>query len=162
MRELARTWALLTGLISAAALLAAPGAFASHDAACQLLGTSGQRPKSVACNPRQNCFNGEDHVRKLAAGALANTKEQNPLWLYHELRHTEQCAEWGGREFYAAQWFKDFNLAVVQTQLQANPQAFMNDVHDKQGMEVDANARMRVVEKALPDGLSARGTAGRR
>jgi hypothetical protein len=284
MRELARTWALLTGLISAAALLAAPGAFASHDAACQLLGTSAQRPKMVACNPRQNCFNatpgnpacnaaltsgecpgtetynprqeclaklpalpavsitrveggaagenrtyagraevlrvqgqnvgmagntaageaalivdllkphypnvdlttvrfgysnrqqphnattdcnriyfnGEDYVRKLAAGALANTKEQNPLCLYHELRHTEQCAEWGGHEFYAAQWFKDFNLAVVQTQLQANPQAFMNDVHDKQGMEVDANARMRVVEKALPDGLSAQGTAGRR
>jgi hypothetical protein len=107
-------------------------------------------------------FNSDDYVKKLAAGAVPNTNDQNPLWLYHELRHTEQCAEWGGRDFYAAQWFKDFGLAVVQTQLQANPQAFMKDVHDKQAMEVDANARMRVVEKALPDGLTAQGTAGRR
>ncbi len=93
---------------------------------------------------------------------MPNTNEQNPLWLYHELRHTEQCAEWGGRDFFAAQWFKDFGLTVVQTQLQANPRAFMKDVHDRQGMEVDANARMRVVEKALPDGLPAQGSAGRR
>ena len=38
-------------------LLAGGTAFASHDASCQLLGTSAQRAGTRACNPRQECIN---------------------------------------------------------------------------------------------------------
>jgi hypothetical protein len=107
-------------------------------------------------------FNGQDYVRKLATGALTRDENPSPLWLYHELRHTEQCVEWGGRDFFAARWFKDFQIGLIQTRLQRDPPAFMTEVHDRQPMEADANARMRQVEKALPDGLVAPGSAGRR
>ncbi len=136
MRELARTWALLTGVISAAALLAAPGAWASHDAACQLLGTGAQRPKSVACNPRQNCF---------------NATPGNPA-----CNAAPTSGECPGTETYDPR-------QECLAKLPALPAvSITRDVHDKQGMKVDANARMRVVEKALPDGLVAPASAGRR
>ena len=38
----------------------------------------------------------------------------------------------------------------------------MKEVHDAQPMEADANARMRQVEKALPNGLVVPGSAGRK
>jgi hypothetical protein len=38
----------------------------------------------------------------------------------------------------------------------------MLEMHDRQPMEADANERMRRAEKALPDGLVAPGSAGRR
>ena len=48
---------VLAGVIAAAALLAAPVAWASHDSACQQLPTSGQRPGTRTCHPRQDCIN---------------------------------------------------------------------------------------------------------
>lgn len=121
-----------------------------------------QQPNNATTDCSRIYFNGEDYVRKLAAGTLRNDERQNPLWLYHELRHTEQCVEWGGRDFFAARWFKDFQIGLIQTRLQRDPQAFMTEVHDRQPMEVDANTRMSQVGKALPDGLVAPGSAGRR
>ena len=120
-----------------------------------------QQPKNATTDCSRIYFNGEDYVRKLAAGTLKNEEGENPLWLYHELRHTEQCVEWGGRDFFAGRWFKDFQIGLIETRLQRDPQVFMKEVHDAQPMEVDANARMRQVEKALPNGLVAPGSAGR-
>jgi hypothetical protein len=121
-----------------------------------------QQPKNATTDCSRIYFNGEGYVRNLAAGTLRNDDRENPLWLYHELRHTEQCVEWGGRDLFAGRWFKDFQIGLIQTRLQRDPQVFMKEVHDAQPMEADANARMRQVEKALPNGLVAPGSAGRK
>ena len=73
MREGTGARVVLAGVIAAAALLAAPVAWASHDAACQLLPTSGQRAGTRACNPRQGCINDiPSYVQGLARdGAVA-------------------------------------------------------------------------------------------
>jgi murein DD-endopeptidase MepM/ murein hydrolase activator NlpD len=57
MREGTGARVVLAGVIAAAALLAVPVAWASHDAACQALPTSGQRPGTRTCHPRQACIN---------------------------------------------------------------------------------------------------------
>jgi murein DD-endopeptidase MepM/ murein hydrolase activator NlpD len=57
MREPRATRIVLAGVITAAVLSGASVAWASHDAACRLLPTSGTRAGTRSCNPRHECIN---------------------------------------------------------------------------------------------------------
>ncbi len=68
--------------------------------------------------------------------------------LCHELRHTEQCNEMGGRDFYAERWFRDFAISALTSNLN-NPN-YYTVLHDQMPMEKNAEARAMEVLKVLP------------
>ena len=74
MREPRGTRTVLAGVIAATVLSSVSVTWASHDTACQLLGTTGQRPGTRACNPRHECINDiPDNVQGLARDAAVTT-----------------------------------------------------------------------------------------
>lgn len=94
-------------------------------------------------------FASESYVDKVRNGTLGRNDE--PKLLYHELTHTEQCAQRGGRDYYADMWWDELSDAKLEAlrHENINPQF----VHDLMPMEEDAAARATDVLAALPDGL---------
>jgi hypothetical protein len=78
-----------------------------------------------------------DLAGRVKNGAL--TAQSDIRVLVHELRHTEQCVEWGGRDLFAARWYDE---------------SFGNfGIHDNMPMEMDASARASSVIANFPAGL---------
>jgi len=94
-------------------------------------------------------FADESYVDKVRNGTLGAGDE--PGLLYHELTHTEQCAQRGGRDFYAVMWWNELTPALIQAALQGTLDPGV--VHDLMPMEEDANGRESDLCTALPDGL---------
>ncbi len=65
---------VVTALVAGLVVLGVPAARAGHDAACNAMPTSGQRPGNVSCNPRQKCVNDiPGNVQGPARTAAVNT-----------------------------------------------------------------------------------------
>jgi hypothetical protein len=90
-------------------------------------------------------FFDNSYFTKVRDATLARGTDDLTL-LYHELAHTEQCAERGGRDAYAVMWWEDLDTALI-----AGPDP--GAIHDAQPMEAAADARELAVDAALPDGL---------
>ena len=88
-------------------------------------------------------FSSRDYTDKVRTG----TVDSDFFLLYHELRHTEQCKEVGGRDPFAEMWFKDLEYSALATNLN-NPD-YYKVLHDKMPMERNADARAAAVEKKL-------------
>jgi hypothetical protein len=105
-------------------------------------------------------FNDAGFVTRLRRAELSLSEEWD--WLLHELRHTEQCAEIGGRQNYAERWFRELGLAFLVTNL-ARPAEIFDELHDAMPMEDDADARARgivVVSGSVTDAASGQDIAG--
>jgi len=62
-------------------------------------------------------------------------------WLLHELEHTKQCSNWGGRENYAIRWFGELSVTTIE-ELITNPRKVSNQkLHNSMPMEEQARAR---------------------
>ncbi|HVR74340.1 MAG TPA: hypothetical protein VMT52_08410 [Planctomycetota bacterium] len=83
-------------------------------------------------------FNDAAYVERLRRAELSTPEEWD--WLLHELRHTEQCRELGGRQAYAERWFRDLEISLLVTRL-ANPAQYFTWLHDNMPMEADADSR---------------------
>jgi hypothetical protein len=59
--------------------------------------------------------------------------------VFHELTHTEQCSELGGREAYAKFWFKNVPVGFFNAIDGDVKDDFKDDLHDKMPMEKDAD-----------------------
>jgi hypothetical protein len=88
-------------------------------------------------------FSSRDYTDKVRTG----TVDSDFFLLYHELRHTEQCKEVGGRDPFAEMWFKDLEYSALATNLN-NPD-YYKVLHDKMPMERDADTRATAVENKL-------------
>lgn len=109
-------------------------------------GFSDRQPSGNATTDCHNMyFSSRDYTEKLRTGTL--TVNDDLSWLYHELRHTEQCKEVGGRDPFAEMWFKDFEYSALTTNLN-NPD-YYKVLHDKMPMERDADTRATAVENEL-------------
>lgn len=99
-------------------------------------------------------FSDPDMVQRLSHNMELDANEWNLV--FHELQHTEQCSQVGGRDEFAKMWFKDFELAVLMTQL-SDPVSYLWELHDKMPMEVDATNRsgeIVVVHGTVRDAVS--------
>ncbi|MFZ5877660.1 MAG: hypothetical protein ACOYXU_14835 [Nitrospirota bacterium] len=111
-------------------------------------GFSDRQPPGNATTDCHNMyFSSRDYTEKLRTG----TVDDDFFWLYHELRHTEQCKEVGGRDPYAEMWFKHLEYSALTTNIN-NPD-YYKVLHDRMPMERDADARATAVENKL-GGLS--------
>lgn len=109
-------------------------------------GFSDRQPPGNATTDCHNMyFSSRDYTEKLRTGTL--TVNDDFSWLYHELRHTEQCKEVGGRDPFAEMWFKDLEYSALATNLN-NPD-YYKGLHDKMPMERNAKARATAVENEL-------------
>lgn len=109
-------------------------------------GFSDRQPAGNATTDCHNIyFSSRDYTEKLRTGTL--TVNDDLSWLYHELRHTEQCKEVGGRDPYAEMWFKDLEYSALATNIN-NPN-YYRVLHDKMPMERNADARATAVENKL-------------
>jgi len=81
---------------------------------------------------------------KRAGGAFVNSDQLR--WLLHELQHTHQCEDVGGRRDYAIRWFSELSSTMIQD-LITNPRSVNGkEIHNAMPMEVDAdNQRDRVI-----------------
>ena len=102
--------------------------------------SSNQPPNNATTDCHNMYFNDAAYVGRLRNAQLSDDNEWD--WLLHELRHTEQCSEVGGRKPYGEMWFNDLAISLLITGLSA-PSATMDDLHDNMPMEDDANARSR-------------------
>ena len=115
-----------------------------------------QPPDNATTDCNRIYFNDADHV-----DALRNAGP-NPkwLWLLHELTHSEQCVEVGGREKYALRWWRELETAVRESgetidvfqtteQLVKQLQALYLRVHAAMPMEQTADAKAETVLGSL-------------
>jgi hypothetical protein len=58
-------------------------------------------------------------------------------WLLHELWHAEQCRKKGGRNNYAAMWFRTTGIGTINA-LASGDDKLAKKIHDKNPMESDA------------------------
>lgn len=111
----------------------------------------GYSSRQPAGNTTTDCHNiysaRKDFVDRLRNATLGGDPTLLHL-LYHELRHTEQCTELGGRDPYAERWFRDLEISALTTNLN-NPN-YYRVLHDRMPMEKDADARADAVLKAVP------------
>ena len=103
-----------------------------------------QPPNNATTDCHNTYFGSREYVDKLRTSTVGN----DVYWLYHELRHTEQCNELGGRDFYAERWFRDLEISALSTNLN-NPD-YYRVLHDRMPMERDADGRGKVVMGKLP------------
>jgi hypothetical protein len=102
-------------------------------------GYSSQQPSDNATTDCDRIyFNDAAYVERLRRAELSESEEWD--WLLHELRHTEQCRELGGRQAYAERWFRDLEISLLVTRL-ANPAQYFTWLHDNMPMEDDADSR---------------------
>lgn len=97
--------------------------------------TFGYGSRQPAVNATTDCrktyYNGSGFVSHLAAGNLS--LDSNFRWLFHELAHTVQCNQAGGRDFYAKMWFDHLKISVMRS-----PSTDLKFLHDGMKMEMDA------------------------
>jgi hypothetical protein len=73
----------------------------------------------------------------LANGLKNGTLSSGNLdWVFHELRHSQQCKDEGGRDAYARRWFKELSNTLLKNPTQLDPKV----VHDKMPMEASAES----------------------
>src|SRR5262245_7657340 len=53
-------------------------------------------------------------VQSLHQGTLLAEDKDNLRWLLHELRHSDQCSNIGGRKQYANMWFRQFEWIMTK------------------------------------------------
>ncbi len=95
-----------------------------------------QEPGNATTDCSRMYFGDAGFVQRLRTATLAADDYTAWSWLLHELRHTEHCAELGGREEYAKRWFKDLSTAALVTNL--NSPAYFRAIHDAMPMEHEA------------------------
>jgi hypothetical protein len=107
------------------------------------IGFSGRQPDY---NATTDCtkiyFNDPEIVGQIVNGALTvgiSRRRPDPDrtrldWLLHELRHVEQCQEWGGRDHYALRWMEDVTGAMLKSMTLRH-----EVIHANQAMEKDAD-----------------------
>ncbi|MBD3869037.1 MAG: hypothetical protein IFK94_13015 [Acidobacteria bacterium] len=61
-------------------------------------------------------------------------------WLIHELYHTLQCVEEGGRPNYATRWFGELPVATIEKLITSPRTVSMNKIHDSMFMEERAES----------------------
>ena len=88
---------------------------------------------------------GEGMVAAINNGRLFDSGQGNRLHLLlHELGHTKQCSDWGGRLNYADRWFSQLPTPIVAEILERTyvPGVKENSIHDRMPMEqqVESNA----------------------
>ena len=103
-----------------------------------------QPPGNATTDCNRIYFSNPDFVAALRDGALLLDDPYGWSWLFHELQHTQQCVELGGRDNYAERWFRDLAISALLLNL-AHPESFFADLHDRMPMEEDADARMRSI-----------------
>lgn len=92
-------------------------------------------------------FASRSFVDKVRNGALSKDAGDDFALLYHELTHTEQCAQRGGRDAYAVMWWQQVTTAGERD---PNPAT----IHRRQPMEIEAMARAADIDGLrLKDGL---------
>jgi hypothetical protein len=72
-------------------------------------------------------------------------------WFLHELEHTKQCADWGGRLNYADQWFSQLDNPVL-AEIMENaglPILRMKEIHDRMPMERQADSKADEIQSKL-------------
>ena len=119
------------------------------------VGYSSRQPDNNATTDCKNIyFNDLKMVRQVMKGTLwmgltdgkPDAEKTNMDWLLHELRHVEQCQEWGGRDAYALRWMQDLTRAVFR-QMSLEHQM----IHNDQAMEKDADrVALEVLQKLAP------------
>lgn len=106
-----------------------------------------QEPGNATTDCHTIYFGSTGMVKRLKDGALLSDPDAL-FWLYHELRHTEQCNELGGRDPYAERWFRDLDISALTTNL--NSAHYYRVLHDRMPMEKDADARGHAVYGKVP------------
>ncbi|HJQ37954.1 MAG TPA: hypothetical protein VKB93_12520 [Thermoanaerobaculia bacterium] len=106
------------------------------------------RQKSIAITDCTTIYFFDLPYMRKVRDATLDIATDNLTLLYHELAHTEQCRNQGGREPYAVMWWQDLDMALA-----AGPDPVA--IHDAQPMEAAADARATSVDSSLPDGLVA-------
>lgn len=76
-------------------------------------------------------FNDAVQVDKMRNGTL--NSDQEIYWMLHELQHTVQCQQAGGRDFYAKMWFEHLSLAFLNS-------SDLAQIHDNMPMEGNATS----------------------
>lgn len=119
------------------------------------VGYSDRQPHNNATTDCKNIyFNDSIMVRQVVQGTLfigstdgrPDPEKTNMDWLLHELRHVEQCQQWGGRDAYALRWMSDVSQAMVR-QMSFEQQA----IHADQAMEKNADrVAYQVLQKLAP------------
>ena len=119
------------------------------------VGYSDRQPEHNATTDCKNIyFNDPQMVRQVIKGTLwvgltdgkPDPEKTNMDWLFHELRHVEQCREWGGRDAYALRWMQDLSRAVMR---QMSLEHHL--IHNDQAMEKDADrVALDVLQKLAP------------
>lgn len=125
------------------------------------VGYSSRQPDQNATTDCNNIyFNDRKMVRQVVDGSLwvgftegrPDPEKTSLDWLLHELRHVEQCREWGGREVYALRWMQDMTLAALRQMSLQHTQ-----IHNDQVMERDADQVALAVLRRLGPDLDSRG-----
>jgi hypothetical protein len=91
-------------------------------------------------------------VAKLADGSDLSKDELR--WALHELAHTEQCDEAGGRNEYAYMWFKEMSATTLSEIAQhiAQPEKISHrTIHDRMPMEKVADKKAADVADGVDD-----------
>ncbi len=78
-------------------------------------------------------FKHESKVQVLRGGRITRL-------LLHELTHTEQCDQWGGRNRYAMKWFRNLAPGTFMA-LRKGSKNYGDNVHDEMPMERDAERK---------------------
>ena len=124
------------------------GYFPKIDLRTVRVGYSSRQPSG---NTTTDCHNVYSGVREFVDQLRNASVGSNPTLLsllYHELRHTEQCNEMGGRDFYAERWFGDFAISALTSNLN-NPN-YYTVLHDRMPMEKNAETRATEVLQNVP------------
>ncbi len=66
-------------------------------------------------------------------------------WLLHELQHTRQCVDIGGRENYAVRWFSELGATTIGNLIAAPGNVSSREIHDAMPMEEDATRKEDLV-----------------
>jgi len=125
------------------------------------VGYSSRQPDNNATTDCKNIyFNDREMVRQVVKGTLwvgftggkPDPEKSNLDWLLHELRHVEQCQQWGGRDVYALRWMQDLTHAVLRQMSFEHHQ-----IHNDQAMEKDADRVAFDVLQRLAQSINERG-----
>ena len=77
----------------------------------------------------------------LALGPELPPPDRGPgIWFFHELTHTEQCKEVGGRNNYAIKWFSHLSASLIKSIVKGENLNAEN-IHDNFPMEVQADVK---------------------
>ena len=135
--------------------------FPAMDLSQVRIGYSSRQPDNNATTDCKNIyFNDHKMVRRIVKGILwvgvvdgkPDPEQTNLDWLLHELRHVEQCQEWGGRDAYALRWMQDLTQAVLRQMSWQHHQ-----IHNDQAMEKDADRVSLEVLQRLASSIDERG-----